>query len=83
MYRNKKRGQFTSTFLPGIAKHLNHLKRANAHAKRRELSTSSLATFCQFADFQMTRIKSGRSSLLSLLCLCYVTIPYLYYRVRH
>ena len=29
-----------------------------------------------FADFQITRIKSGRSSLLSLFCLCYVTIPF-------
>ena len=41
--RYKRREQFTSlTFLPGIAKHLNHLKRVNAHAERREQSTSVL-----------------------------------------
>ena len=31
----------------------------------------------------MARIKSGRSSLLSLFCLCYVTISDLFLRVRH
>ena len=51
----KKRGQFTSsTFLPGIAKHLNHLKRVNAHALQRELSTSVLDD-----SFEIWRFRKG------------------------
>ena len=46
------------------------LKRVNAHAKRRELSTSVLAILKEnFADFRMTRIKSGRSVLCPIIYL--------------
>jgi len=45
------------------------LKRVNAHAERRELSTSVLETFLSIPQLSETRIKSGRS----VLC------PYIYY----
>ena len=44
------------------------LKRVKVHAIRREPSTSVLETFFEnFADFQMARIKSGRSSYMSFI----------------
>ena len=49
------------------------LKRVNAHAKRRELSTSVLALFLSIPQLSETRIKSGRSVLCPYVC-CYVTI---------
>ena len=55
----------------------NVLKRANAHAERRELSTSVLVHCLEnFADFRKTRIKSGRSSyvLMSVAMLPYAVL---------
>ena len=52
----------------------NNLKRVNAHAEQRELSTSVLDCFFKFPNYQITRIKSGRSSyvLMSVAMLPYV-----------
>ena len=44
------------------------LKRVNAHAERREQSTSVLETFLSIPQLSETRIKSGRSVLL-FVCL--------------
>ena len=52
----------------------NNLKRVNAHASGVNDLLQFLIVPVNFADFQITRIKSGRSSLLSLFCRCYVTI---------
>jgi len=45
------------------------LKRVNAHAERRELSTSVLAILLKFGVFRITRIKSGRSISYVLISL--------------
>ena len=55
----------------------NVLKRVNAHAERRELSTSVLVHCLEnFADFRKTRIKSGSSSyvLMSVAMLPYAIL---------
>ena len=41
-------------------------KQVNVHAERRELSTSVLECFFKFPNYQITRIKSGRSVLCPL-----------------
>ena len=53
------------------------LKRVNAHAERREQSTSVLETFPSIPQLSETRIKSGRSVLCPYVC--YVTIHYCYF----
>ena len=45
------------------------LKRVNAHAERREQSTSVLALFLSIPQLSETRIKSGRSNTYVLLLL--------------
>ena len=57
----------------------NNLKRANAHASGVNYLLKFLIVVLKFGEFRMTRIKSGRSSLLSLFCLCYVTISDLFF----
>ena len=62
----------------------NNLKRVKAHAIRREPSTFVLDCFCQFADFQITRIKADASQYVCQI-ISYVTIRnfvfefYIYY----
>ena len=48
-----------------------NLKRANAHAKRRELSTSVLDYVWNCADFDRTRNKSGRSVYVLFIILAH------------
>ena len=67
----------------GIAKHLTILNEQMPTPSGVNNLLKFLIVVLKFWRISRTRIKSGRSSLLSLLCLCYVTIPYLYYRVRH
>ena len=70
----RKRGQFTSsTFLPGIAKHLNHLKRANAHANGVNYLLQLLMILSRFGDFGKEQESKVDVHLMSLCC-CYVTI---------
>ena len=56
-YKNRKRGQFTSSTSLWHRQTPNHLKRVNAHAERRELSTSVLDDFCQLAIFRDKNLK--------------------------
>ena len=51
----------------------NHLKRVNAHAFRRELPTFVLDDSIILAIFENKNLKSGCSSYMSCLLLCYHT----------
>ena len=53
-----------------------HLKRVNAHAERRELSTSVLGIIVKFPNYQKARIKSGRSVLCPIIFYLSIGIQY-------
>jgi hypothetical protein len=57
MRTKRKRGQFTSSTYSRYRQTPILLKRVNAHAERRELSTSVLAIFFNFADFGIQESK--------------------------
>ena len=50
-----------------------HLKRVNAHAERRELSTSVLGDFIKFPNYQKQESKVDVLSYVLMSALCYHT----------
>ena len=70
----RKREQLTSlTLFSGISQHLNLPKRVNAHAERRELSTSVLVGSFDLGDFE----KNKNQKWSITICPCYVVmLPY-------
>ena len=65
MYTKRKRGQVTSSTFPRHRQTPNCLKRVNAHAERRELSTFVLDNFLYIGDIRKQESKSGYSSYMS------------------
>ena len=77
MTQKEKREQSTSLTPSEVLGKPIRIKRVNAHAERRELSTSVLYGFVKFPNYQKARIKSGRSVLCPYVC--YVTIRCCYF----
>ena len=65
MCSKRKRGQFTSSTFPRHRQTPNCLKRVNAHAIWRELSTFVLDNFLNIGDIRKQESKSGYSSYMS------------------